>query len=198
LETGAELPAAQVNQKVAALTNTPDSNGKTVLYHVPLADFISGEQEFWASKGADFNSIDKERNTPALYSCGMALKNMHQKGAPLTALKAWFTMGEFVMRGADPRQKNHAGETLASLGQTYSKGWTDRHTRGLLQVDESRRTGVLGPDAVSLREEMVAASQAIAASKSSSNSRSESSSPSSSRSESTPPPSSCQYLLLHQ
>jgi ankyrin repeat protein len=166
---------AEVQKRVADLMNMRDSKGRTVLHNF-LGEDVARTLEliqFFASKGADFNVLDKDGSNPGLVQCKFMLEAATRYSGIRTALEAFTLINLFVANGANPDQPNQKGETLISIGQKNSTGWNKDYTSDLRK---------------NYQEFLSKKGQQAPVSSRSSSRQDES--PSSSRSESTPPPSS--------
>jgi hypothetical protein len=190
----AKLPEAEVQKRVADLMNMPDSNGRTVFHNFLVerdAAKTLGLIQFFASKGADFNALDKDGNNPGHVHCKFLLEAAVNHSRTHSAIAAAQLITMFVEDGANPDQRNKNGETLISIGQKNSTGWTVEHTNALREIyQEWRQKKTQGQQAPVSSRSSSRQDESPSSSRSESTppSSGKSTPPSSSRSESTPPP----------
>jgi ankyrin repeat protein len=138
------LSSDLVKQKVAALVNTRNAKGRTLLHDLPTSDkYYLYYLRYFISKGGDINIPDNEGNRP-YDSWGNYIQTLYRENNILYALTMFYYAMVYVKYGADPNRSNSEGETLISIGEKYSKGWTDAHSSNLRRAYQTWKKATQG------------------------------------------------------
>jgi ankyrin repeat protein len=117
-----------VRQKVAALVNAQDRQGRTILYYLPLNyDLPIYIHRYAAENAGNVNVVDNEGNRPACVVFG----NFVREFPDCSMYEAFECARTFVINGANPDQPNENGETIINLAQKNIKAWTVEATEDL-------------------------------------------------------------------